>query len=278
MRLDQISDSVYANCDGVTGGNVGIILMEDSVAAVDAQYPVSGADFRRSIPKVTDKPVTHLILTHIHGDHVFGNQAFEDCDIVSHSRLKEKMEENLETEWAPANLEKMLEDIKTNRPERASLFEGLRIVLPTSTYDERYALDDIEVIHLPGHTDGSAVVNIPSDRTLFAGDLIFAKTFPWAGDPTADPDEWITSFKTILEMDVDTIVPGHGSVCDKGEIEIQLRWFKAVRDEMGRLISEGATQEEAVSHEGYPDFYESSGNRRERSLRHWYSVWKKKME
>ena len=278
MRLDQISDSVYANCDGVTGGNVGIILMQDSVAAVDAQYPVSGADFRRSIPTVTDKPVTHLILTHIHGDHIFGNQAFEDCNIVSHRRLKEKMEENLEAEWAPANLEKMLEDTKTNRPERAPLFEGLRIVLPTSTYDERYALDDIEVIHLPGHTDGSAVVYIPSDRTLFAGDLLFSKTFPWAGDPTADPDEWITSFKTILKMDVDTIVPGHGPVCDKGEIEIQLRWFKAVRDEMGRLISEGATQEKAVSHEGYPDFYESSGDRRERSLRHWYSVWKKKME
>ncbi len=199
MRLDQVSPRVYANCDGKTGGNVGIILMEDFVAAIDAQYPVSGADFRRSIPTVTDKPVTHLILTHIHGDHVFGNQAFEDCEIVSHRRLREKMEENLETEWAPGNLEKML--------------EGLRIVLPTSTYDERYALDGIEVIHLPGHTDGSAVIYVPRDRTLFAGDLLFAKTFPWAGDPTADPDEWIISFKAILEMDVDTIVPGHGPVC-----------------------------------------------------------------
>ena len=257
---------------------MGIILMEDSVAAVDAQYPVSGADFRRSIPTVTDKPVTHLILTHIHGDHVFGNQAFEDCEIVSHRRLREKMEENLETEWAPGNLERMLEDIRENRPERAPLFEGLRIVLPTSTYDDRYSLDGIEVIHLPGHTDGSAVVYIPGDRTLFAGDLLFAKTFPWAGDPTADPDEWIDSFKAILEMDVDTIVPGHGPVCDKGEIEIQLEWFKAVRGEMRRLISEGATQEEAVSYDGYPGFYESTGDRRERSLRHWYSVWKRKME
>jgi hypothetical protein len=82
----------------------------------------------------------------------------------------------------------------------------------------------------------------------------------------------------MLEMDVDTIVPGHGPVCDKGEIEVQLEWFKAVRGEMMRLISEGATQEEAVSHDGYPGFYESTGDRRERSLRHWYSVWKKKLE
>ncbi len=68
---------------------MGIVLMEDSVAAVDAQYSVSGADFRRSIPTVTDKPVTYLLLTHIYGDHVFGNQAFEDCEIVSHRRLRE---------------------------------------------------------------------------------------------------------------------------------------------------------------------------------------------
>ena len=46
---------------------------------------------------------------------------------------------------------------------------------------------------------------------------------------------------------------------------------------MRRLISEGATQEEAVSHDGYPGFYESTGDRRERSLRHWYSVWRRKM-
>ncbi len=46
---------------------------------------------------------------------------------------------------------------------------------------------------------------------------------------------------------------------------------------MRKLISKEATQEEAVSHDGYPSFYESTGDRRERSLRHWYSVWRRKM-
>ena len=97
------------------------------------------------------------------------------------------MEENLETEWAPGNLERMLEEIKENRPERAPLFEGPRIVLPNSTYDKRYSIDGIDVIHPPGHTYRSAAVYIPGDRALFAGDLLSAKTFPWASDPTADP-------------------------------------------------------------------------------------------
>lgn len=210
MKLDRVSTRVYANTEGETGGNVGIIVLDEGVAAVDAQYPVSGADFRRSIPSVTPKPVTHLLLTHYHGDHVFGSQAFEDCEIVAHRLLKERMEENLRTVWAPANLERMLEDVRKSRPERARLYEGLRIVMPTSTFEERYALEGVEMIHMGGHTAGSSVVYVPDDRVLFAGDLVFAETFPWAGDPSANPDAWIRAFKSILSMDVETIVPGHG--------------------------------------------------------------------
>jgi cyclase len=277
MRLDRVSERVYANCEGKTGGNVGIVVMDEAVVAVDAQYPVSAADFRGSIPTVTDKPVTHLLLTHVHGDHVFGNQAFEDCEIVSHYRLKEKMEEGLRDEWAPGNLERMLEDIRRNRPERAYLFEGLRIVLPTTTFEEEWGVDGIEVIHTGGHTDCSSIVHVPEDRVLFAGDLVFAKTFPWAGDLTADPDMWIKAFESMLSLDAEVIVPGHGSLCDNEEVETQLEWFEAVRDEMKRLIVEGSSEEEAVNHDGYPEFYESTGDRRERSLRHWYGFWSRKV-
>lgn len=273
MRLDKVSEKVYANCEGETGGNVGIVVMDEAVAAVDAQYPVSGGDFRRSIATVTENPVTHLLLTHDHGDHVLGNQAFEDCEIVSHRRLKEKMGERLRTDWAPGNLERMLEEIKKNRPERAYLYEGLRIVLPTKTFEDRYEINGVEMTCLGGHTDCSSVVYVPEDRVLFAGDLMFAKTFPWAGDPTADPDTWIEAFKRMLAMDVETIVPGHGPLCGKEEVRTQLAWFEAVREEMKRLISGGASEEEAVGHDGYPDFYEPTGERRENSLRRWYRVW-----
>ncbi len=275
MRLDRVSERIYANWEGLTGGNVGIIVMEGSVAAVDAQYPVSAADFRKNIPTVTEKPVTNLLLTHVHGDHVFGNQAFEDCEIVSHYRLKERMEESLRNEWAPGNLEKMLEDVRRNRPERAYLFEGLRIVLPTTIFEEAWGVDGVEMIHTGGHTDCSSVVYVPEDRVLFAGDLIFAKTFPWAGDPTADPDAWTEAFERMLSMDVEAIVPGHGPLCDLEEVEAQLEWFEAVREEMRGLIEDGASEEEAISHKGYPEFYESQGDRRERSLSHWYRFWSK---
>ncbi|MFH0897069.1 MAG: MBL fold metallo-hydrolase, partial [Candidatus Bathyarchaeota archaeon] len=215
MKLDKISESVYANTEGETGGNVGIIILKDRVVAVDSKYPISGTDFRRSISSVTSKPITHLLLTHSHGDHIFGIQAFEDCKIVSQRLLKEKMEANLKTVWSHRNLEKMVEDIKKNRPSMAQQYEGLKIVLPNKTFEEHFTIDGVKMFRMKGHTDDSAVIQAFEDNVLFSGDLVFAKSFPWAGDPTASPDAWIQSFKTILEMDVKTIVPGHGPICDK---------------------------------------------------------------
>lgn len=275
MKLEKVSEKVYANTTGETGGNVGIIVLDDQVLAVDAQYPVSGAEFRRSISDYSDKPVTHLLLTHVHGDHIFGNQAFDDVEIVSHRRLKEKMVENLKTVWSPENIEKMIDDVKKNRPERAYLFEGLRIVLPTKTFDEQINIGDIEMFHLPGHTDCSSVIYVSDDKVLFAGDLMFARTFPWAGDPTANPDEWIEAFKEILKMDVVTFVPGHGPLCGKNEFSKQLVWFETVKEELKKLIAEGATEEEAVNYDGYPPLYDDTGDRKTRSLKHWYNFYSK---
>lgn len=255
--------------------------MKYGAVAVDAQYPGSAKLFREAIGRLTDKGVTHLLLTHYHGDHVFGSQVFEDCEIVGHRLLMERMEYLLGEDWAPENLEKMLEDLRRRSPERAWLYEGLRIVLPTKTFEDSFILGDgeitVEMIHTGGHTAGSSIIYIPEERVLFAGDLLFAKTFPWAGDETADPDRWIEAFETILGMDVEKIVPGHGPLSDKDEVEKQLSFFKAVRGEMKRLIEEGATMEEAVKHDRYPPFYEAKNReRRENSLRHWYRFWSAK--
>ncbi len=270
MRLDKVSENVYSNCEGKIGSNVGVIVLDDRVAAMDAQFPASGRDFRASIPLVTDKPVTHLLLTHMHSDHVLGSPAFEDCEIVGHVRVKEKIEERLRTDWAPRNLEKMLEDIKVNQPEMARLYEGMRIVLPTETFIDSYTLDGVEAINTGGHTDCSSIVYVPEDKTLFTGDLIIPKSFLWAGDPTANPEAWIGGFRKMLERDVDIIIPGHGQPCNKEEVKTQLTYFEATRRVMVKLIAEGASEEEAVNYDGYPDFYELTGDEKPHYMRAWY--------
>ncbi|MGQ9781336.1 MAG: MBL fold metallo-hydrolase [Nitrososphaeria archaeon] len=175
MKFEKVSKRVYANTEGRSGGNVGIIELEDAVVAVDFQYPVTGAEFRRSISDVADKPVTHLLLTHYHQDHVFGIQAFRDCKIVGHSLLKKMMEENIKTVWSKDNLPNLVK----GRPDIAPLLVGLEIVLPNITFEDNFKVEDIDMIHTGGHTACSSIVYVPEDRVLFAGDLLFAKRFPW---------------------------------------------------------------------------------------------------
>jgi len=273
MKLNKVSSRVYANCDGETGGNVGIIELSEGSVAVDAQYPGSARKFRAAIPKATKKPLSHLLLTHVHGDHVFGNMVFKDLEIVSHRRLWEKMETSLKNEWAPGNLETMLETYRKDAPERWWLFEGLEIVLPTITFTEKWEIDGVQFINHGGHSDCSSVVYVPDDKTLFAGDLLFVGRFPWAGDPTADPDKWIEAFQTLLKMDIAAIVPGHGPLCDLEEVERQLVWMKEVRWIMKGLIDEGATEEEAASYDYRLLYPTDRPEWQKRSYARWYNVW-----
>ena len=282
LKLDQISGHVYANTEGVGGGNVCIIVLTEGVVAVDSGFMVSGRDFRQSIATVTDKPVTHLLLTHYHRDHVLGTQAFEDCQIVGHRLLKAKIEANLKTEWTPDGLKKMMNELRLTRPGQANLYEsdGLRIILPTKTFEDRYVLEDgsrVEMVHTGGHTAGSSFVYIPEDKVLFTGDNVTSGRFPWAGDSTADPDAWIEAFKTLLKLDCETIIPGHGPLCDKSELTKYIAFFQAVKEKMQQFIREGRSMEETIKYEGYPKFYEPDSDRqlqrRHDSLRQWYRVW-----
>jgi glyoxylase-like metal-dependent hydrolase (beta-lactamase superfamily II) len=274
MELHKVSEKVYSNWDGETGGNVGIIELEDKIVVVDAQYPGSARKFRKSISDNSEKPLSHLLLTHIHGDHIFGNMVFKDLDIVSHEQLYKKMKINLEKEWAPGNLEKMLDSYKQDAPERWWLFDGLEIVLPTTTFNDLWELDGIEFIYMPGHTNCSSVVYISEDQLLFAGDLLFVNRFPWAGDPTANPDQWIESFQKILEMNIETIIPGHGPLCNKKEIEKQLNWMKEIKGIMKGLIKEGLPKEDIISYP-YLEIYPTDRPEwQKRSYARWYDVWK----
>ncbi len=274
MKLHKVSSRVYANWDGDTGGNVGIIELSDSAVVVDAQYPGSARKFRAAIPTSTSKPLSHLLLTHIHGDHVFGNMVFKDLEIVSHRRLWEKMEKGLKKEWAPGNLDKMLETYRTETPERWWLFEGLEITLPTITFTDKWEIEDVEFMNHGGHSDCSSTVYVPEDRTLFAGDLLFVGRFPWAGDPTANPDRWIEAFQAMLKMDIETIVPGHGPICDLDEVERQLAWMKEVRWIMQGLIQDGATEDEEASYDYRVLYPTDRPEWQKRSYARWYNVWK----
>ena len=233
-----------------------MISLDGVTVAIDSGYPAPAYEFRRSAEELTKRKVTHLILTHIHSDHIWGAVAFEDCDIVAHIRLAEKVSENLQGQWSSEGLRKYMEDLRKHTPDRIKLMEGLRIIQPKTTFTSGLRVGPVEITHTGGHTDCSSIVTVRGSGVVFGGDLLFVGRFPFAGDETVDPDAWIAGLESIKALKPDSIVPGHGPVCGVIEVEKQIDWFRAVRSEMMELIEKGATEDEAAIHD-FPKLYEA---------------------
>src|SRR5262249_12969757 len=100
-------------------------------------------------------------------------------------------------------------------------FDGIESTLPTRTFDGRLDLEvggrTIELIEVgPAHTAGDVLAYVPDAKTIYTGDILFIGGTPivWAG-PLSN---WIAACDLMLGMDVDTVVPGHGPLTDKGGV------------------------------------------------------------
>ena len=128
-------------------------------------------------------------------------------------------------------------------------FEGIDLTLPTTTFDERLTLrvGDKEV-HLvevgPAHTSGDAIVHVPADRVVFTGDILFIGSHPivWDG-PVSN---WIRACDRILELDVDTIVPGHGPLTDRAGVRRVKEYWEYLLSESRDRFEAGMSADEAA--------------------------------
>jgi len=283
MMIEQVTERTFAHTKGQSRCNIGAISLDSYAVAIDAgMYPAVAKEFRTYIERTCMYAciITKLISTHCHCDHVFGNQIFSDCQIISSRSLVNRMHKIAVSQWT----HEKLEEAAKMRPELYGKLDlnSLEITFPTEVFDDYFRLMDqgFEIVakKVGGHTIGSAYVYFPAERVLFAGDLIFAQTFPWGGDPTADPDEWIAVLKELQQMDIEKIVPGHGPICNLKEVQSYLDFFEPVAKIIKELIAEERTEEEAVEFDGYPEFYASeTPERRIGTLAHWYQVYKAKL-
>lgn len=281
MIAEKVTGRSYANTMGVGRGNFGAIRLLNYVVAIDASmYPSVAREFRTYVQEIGGINVSKLVLTHYHSDHVFGNQIFKDCQIISSRTMATEMRKVAAAHWT----REKLEDTAKTRPDiyRELDINNLEITFPNRVFDDSVTLEDeglkILVKKVGGHTAGSAYVYFPAERVLFAGDLIFAHTFPWGGDPTVDPDKWIDALREFSRLDIQKIVPGHGPVCDLSEVQVYLGFFEQMSKIVKKLIAEGRTREEVIGFDGYPEFYASeTPERRRDTLAQWYQAYKAKL-
>lgn len=211
--------------------NAAFVVTPAGVVVIDALgSPVLAERLMKEIHKVTNQPVTHVIVTHYHADHVYGLQTFKAAGalILAHSAGKHY----LESEIAQRRLQ---DSRQTLAPW---IDEKTRLVAADQWIDGPTALTvggvrfDIHPVG-PAHTPEDLVVYLPQDKALLAGDLVFRRRIPFVGQ--ADSGRWIGALDALLGFDASVVVPGHGplSTTPRADIQLTRDYLSHLRKVMG---------------------------------------------
>ena len=186
--------------------NSGIIIGDESVMVIDAQATPTLA--RRVIEKVrsvTDKSISHLVLSHYHAVRVLGASEYKANNIIMSSKARSMVLERGQEDW----------DSEFDRFPR--LFKGHQeipgLTWPTTTFENKMSIflgkRRIDLYFLGrAHTAGDIVIHVPDSNVLFTGDIVEYKSACYCGD--AHLQDWPATLKNIAKFQAVSLVPGRG--------------------------------------------------------------------
>ncbi|MHA1398477.1 MAG: MBL fold metallo-hydrolase [Candidatus Heimdallarchaeaceae archaeon] len=280
FEIEKVSTNVWAHVKGETRGNVAFIKVKDYVVAVDSGMdPLTSKVAKKQAEQELGVPIEKIIITHHHPDHVFGIQTFEDCEIISAEKVAKIMKKQIEGPWSKKELEKYINEV----PEYKEKWKDLKIIPPTTIFENNFEIREgeikIDVIETNGHTSGSSFIHVLPDNVIITGDLLFAETFPYAGDPTSDPYLWEKALEKMIELEPVKVVPGHGPVTSTKELMLHRDYLRKLIKRMEDSIVEGAEKEKIFDSCDLIDFpYSVDENRKKALYEQFYSVIKKAIE
>jgi glyoxylase-like metal-dependent hydrolase (beta-lactamase superfamily II) len=198
--------------------NAGFVVTRDSVVVIDALgSPALARRLLAEIRRHTDKPVSHVILTHYHADHIYGLQALKavGAKIIAHQAAREYLNSDtarLRLEASRTELAPWI-DQDTRLVPADEWLDGERVLLVGGT--------ELRIKPVgPSHTPEDLVVYLPQEKVLFAGDLVFRNRVPFVGQ--ADSRQWIKALDALLAFDAAVILPGHGPVSTDARKDMEL--------------------------------------------------------
>ncbi len=186
--------------------NTGVIIGDESVMVVEAQAtPRLARKVIECIRSVTDKPISHLVLTHYHAVRVLGASAYGAGEVIMSEAARGMVEERGAEDWAS----------EFGRFPR--LFQGHEeipgLTWPTTTFSEAMTVylgkRKVEIMHLGrAHTAGDAVVWVPDAEVMFTGDIVEYHSACYCGD--GHFSDWADTLDNIASFDPVAIAPGRG--------------------------------------------------------------------
>jgi glyoxylase-like metal-dependent hydrolase (beta-lactamase superfamily II) len=264
VQVDKVKDNLFVLTGG--GGNTAVFVQANGVTVVDSKNPGWGRPVLDKIKELTDKPVTLIINTHTHFDHVSGNVEFPaTVDVVTHENTKSNMERMRPVTGFPLQ----------QQPKGNIFTENNGRGLPKRTFKDRMTLgsgnDQIDLHYFGrGHTNGDAWVVFPTLRVMHAGDIFAGKNMPIidvnnGGSGVAYPDTLDKAYQTV--KNVDSIITGHSRLMTMAD----LKEYADFNREFLRAVQEakkaGRTVDEVAKSWKIPDRFKGYGAPQEERLR-----------
>ena len=244
LELIELRDDMYVISNPAVPGLVTALVTDEGVLLVDDKFEVDHDNIMRLLRTVTNQPVKYVINTHYHGDHSGGNAKLQALDAIAVASEKARAR-------MVALNQSGLPDFAVS--DSAALYIGGHTV-------ELHRVS-------AAHTDGDVVVLFPDHRVLASGDIFAngpgtsAQFVDHAGGGSAR--EWPRAVAAALELDFDTVVPGHGLISTRADLEAyyqRTQRFSAVLSELARQGKSRAEIEAVVRADfDWEDFHVQAG-------------------
>jgi glyoxylase-like metal-dependent hydrolase (beta-lactamase superfamily II) len=222
------------------GGNIAVSVGEDGVFIIDDQLKPLTDQLLAAIRQIDDRPVRFVINTHYHGDHVGGNETLGQSGsvIIAHDNIRRRMTTD--------QFSRFMDSTTPAYPAAA---------LPVVTFNDRVSLhlngESVTAYHVPrGHTDGDSIVHFPGSNVVHMGDIYFNGLYPYIDlDGGGSVQGMIAAVELGVSLaNADTrVIPGHGPLSNRAELENYHAFLVKARDNVQALIDQGLGLEEAIA-------------------------------
>jgi glyoxylase-like metal-dependent hydrolase (beta-lactamase superfamily II) len=222
-----VTDGIYMLVG--QGGNIGLSIGEDGTFIIDDQFAPLSDKIQAAARQVGGGTVDYVINTHWHGDHTGGNANFANAGavIVAHNNVRVRL---VGDDADPA-------------------------ALPVVTYPDRISFhwngNDLNLIHAPfAHTDGDSIIHFTNRNVFHMGDTFFNGNYPYIDiGSEGSLDGIIAAGESVLaRANAQTrIIPGHGPLADRDDLENYISILKTIRGRFQSLIDEGRSEDQVVA-------------------------------
>lgn len=235
VKAEKVADGLWMLTGA--GGNIGVSAGPDGVFLVDDQYAPLTDKIKAAVAAISDKPIRFVLNTHVHGDHVGGNENLGKTGavLVAHENVRKRM-----------SVEQFNKYFNRTTPAAPA------IALPLVTFVESVSFhvngDDVDAVHMPpAHTDGDVVVFFRKANVIHAGDLLFNGRYPICDIASGGSVEGMigAADRLLAAGDEKTkYIPGHGPLATKADVKAYRDMLAASRDAIVPLVKAGKTLDE----------------------------------